>query len=441
MSEPVFTGQHPAPARLPGEPERPELGGLRGWVRLVLRWLRLGVTAALVLPLWPLYLVLAAVYGRPPNLPRWSQIGRYLRAACTVSPPPPGLPWLHRLWLITSVLMRVATRPLTGLLWLVDEVLYARTLDAMQLSAPLFEISAGRSGSTQLAHYLEDDPHLLAPTLLQSLVPYLWVWRLAAATVGRWVHRDTVRRRVEGLLPPEFLERHELDPFRTDTFDVAFFGAHLNMMSIFFGPAFAAQEGGMGVAAPHNRGMWEEDFPALLERIGRKAMVFAGSDGRDRRLFVKGHFLAGAEALARRFPDGRFLTLVRAPGPRFQSGINYMRANPLDPVLGPPRWGWLAEAAVQTEIAYCEQELAWFTAPQGPRRCVVRFVDYVRDLSGTMERIYAECLDRPVPDHTPRVHPPRRRHSYLLDRSLEQLGVNSTALHTRLADYVRWCGG
>jgi len=55
---------------------------------------------------------------------------------------------------------------------------------------------------------------------------------------------------------------------------------------------------------------------------------------------VKGHFLCAADALERHYPDARFLTMIREPAPRLQSGINYLRVNPTD-ALGPVPWVWL----------------------------------------------------------------------------------------------------
>jgi hypothetical protein len=86
------------------------------------------------------------------------------------------------------------------------------------------------------------------------------------------------------------------------------------------------------------------------------------------------------------------------------------------------------------------QEQAWFSRNDGPRRCVLRFSEYVRDLEGTMRKVYRECLDtEELPPHVPRQHPPRKRTQYLLDRSLAQVGVNEAELDARLAPYIAWC--
>lgn len=434
----------PVLEHLPGEPHRPRLSPLplAGW--LVLRGVLVVLLLGLTLGLWPLYGLGVLVWGRPPNVPRLAQVARYLRLIATVRPPPPGLPGLVRAWLVLAVLRKVAVVPVWGLAWLFDELLYGRALDRTPIVAPLIEISAARSGSTQLARYLEQDPHLAAPSFLQAVFPYLWLWRLVPRTLGRLVDRETVRHKLESSMPPEFVQRHEGDPFLTDTFDVALYIAHLNHLSPFLGPDVFADDFGFAGPAPHNRRLWEHDFVRLLDRIGRKTLLHAGPgpDGRPRRFFVKGHFLAAAEALGRRFPDARFLTMIREPAPRLQSSVNFLRANPVDAKLGQVPWAWLGAGLLRSEIAYCEQEQAWFSRREGPHRCVLRFSSYVRDLEGTMRKVYRECLDtEALPPHVPREHAPRKRTEYLLDRSLAQVGVSEAELEARLAAYVAWCRG
>lgn len=430
------------PEQLPGEPYHPRLSALPFTARLLLRGLGIGLLLGVTLGLWPLYGLGVLVWGSPPNVPRLAQAARYLRLIVTVRPPPPGLPVLMRVWLVLAVLRKLAVVPVWGLAWFLDELLYGRALDRTPLVAPLIEISAARSGSTQLARYLEQDPQLVAPSFLQSLFPYLWLWRIAPRTLGRFIDRETVRRKLEAAMPPEFLERHEGDPFLTDTFDVAFYTAHLNALALFLGPEVLADDFGFAGAALHNQRLWEHDFVRFLERVGRKTLLHAGPgpDGRPRRFFVKGHFLRAAEPLSRRLPDARFLTMIREPGPRLQSGVNFLRANPVSATLGHVPWTWLAEGLVRSEIAYCEQEQEWFSRREGPRRCVLRFAEYVRDLEGTMHEVYRECLDtEELPAHVPRQHPPRKRTQYLLDRSLAQVGVNEAELAARLAPYIAWC--
>lgn len=426
------------PEHLPNEPQPAGVQGWRLWLRVAATAVLIKILFALTTPLWPLYGLFALVYGRAPNVPRLRQAKRYLVNIWTA---PAALGWhtpARRWWLTLTILRGVATSPVVGLAWYLDEILFGRRLNAVTLAAPLFEVSAARSGSTQLARYLESDPKLVAPTLLQAVFPYRWLWLLCGATVGRLVSREWLQHRVEANIPPAFLERHEGELFLTDTYEVALFTAHFNATCFFFGPEFARVEFGAGELNVHNRELWELDFVALMERTGRKVMLNHPQDGKGKRLFVKGHFLAAVPALVRRFPDARFLTIVRNPEKRLQSSVNYMRANPFDSTLGPPPWAWLADTLSHTEAAYNLAEMAWQSGSEGEHRCLVRFDDYVRDLSGTMRHIYDELGLGTVPPHVPTEHPPRRRGSYLLDRSLEQCGVNHAAFTASMAEYSRW---
>lgn len=446
------------PESLPGEPvERPPSRGRLVWA-CGLRCLRVMALGALGAPLWPVFLLLAWRFGWPPTVMRWARAARWWRLIGEAPAAPRGPGGVVRAWLRLKVIDHMARAPFSGLAWLVDEVVYGRRLDAVVIAAPLIEISAARSGSTQLARYLEGDETLAAPSAAQMFLPWLWLWRLAAR-LGRGVDREWLNAWVHARLPPAFAQRHEGHLFKTDTFEAPFYLAQGITMSLWLGPERFAREFGQGALADENRRLWEEDFVVFFDRVARKTVLFAGAlpDGRARRVFIKGHFLAAADALARRYPDARFLTMARAPGPRIQSTVNFLRANPIGGPLGAPPWGTLAEGLVRSEIGYCEAEMAWFGRADGsdgsdgmgdmggvdrsgPRRCVLRFDDYVRDLEGTMTEVYRVCLDRDVlPPHVPRSHAPRVRRDYLLDRSLGQLGIDGAGLDARLGEYRVWC--
>lgn len=439
MSTPLFTP--PVAERLPNEPDRSRPPPPVFALRLLLRAAQMGLLLLLTLPLWPLYALSALVWGWAPNVPRAWQVRRYLGLVITTRPPQPGLPALPRAWLALSILRKVAVTPLWGLAWQLDELLYGRALRDTPLVAPLIEIAGARSGSTQLARYLEDDPELAATPLLCFVFPYLWLWRLAPHTLGRVFTREWVLHQMERTMPPEFLERHEADPFRTDTFEGSLYLGHLNHLAPFFGPQVLIEDFAFGSRTPHNRPLWERDFVNMLDRIGRKTLLYVGPapDGRPRRYFVKGHFLPAAEALEARFPDARFLTMIRDPRTRLRSQLNYLRANPVDATLGPVPWAWLGEGLAAGELEYCAREQDWFTRP-GARRCVLRFERYTRDLEGSLRRIYTELLDRPGPPaQLPREHPPRRRSGYLLDRTLAQAGVDEAEFTRQIQGYLAWC--
>lgn len=412
--------------------------------RFLLKLITLSLLAVISIPLWPLYWLGTLIWYRPPNVPHAAQVIRYLRLTWTVRPPAPGLSLVVRCWLTLTIIQKVIASPIVGLAWLLDELLYGRALKTTPVVAPLLVISAGRSGSTQITRYLEEDPELVGPNLLQSMFPYLWLWRLAPRTIGRFLTPDKVREKVLAMAPPELLERHEADPFRIDTFDGALYTAHLNHMALHLGPDVAVEDFGFASIAPHNRHLWENDFVQIVDRIGRKTLLYSGPDsnGRPRRLFIKGHFLAAADALEQQYPDARFLTVIREPAARLQSGVNYMRVNPTHPVLGPVPWAWLAAALVRTETRYCEVEQQWFTRTSGARRCVIRFSEFVEDLETAMQRVYRCCFDTTeLPPHVPRTHPPRDRKNYSVNRSLDELGIDANEIRAQLASYVAWCQG
>jgi hypothetical protein len=409
---------------------------------LILKLITLMIITLVSIPLWPLYWLGRLIWYRPPNTPHWAQALRYLRFVWTVNPPAPGMSTFMRVWHTLGIVQKVLMTPIWGLMWLMDELLYGRKINAIEVNKPLLFISAGRSGSTQMGLYLAEDEQFAAPNLLQSMFPYLWLWKLLPRIVGRFMTKDKVREKVRATMPAALLERHEGDPFTLDTFDGAFFSAHFNGMALQLGPDVAVTEFGFGKFPAHDRQMWEEDFVTLVDRVARKTLLLVGSapDGESRRFLIKGHFLAGADVLERKYPDACFLTIIREPAPRVRSGINYLRVNPSDPVLGPVPWPWLAATFERTEVEYCEVEQDWFTRTGGAKRCVIRFSDFVKDLAGSMQKVYRECCDMDtVPAHIPTEHAPRAPKHYSVNRTLAELGIDETALNKQLASYIAWC--
>ena len=411
-------------------------------IRLIPKLVMFILVAAISIPLWPLFWLGWLIWEQPPNIVRFEQVVRYLKLTWTVQPPAPGITMLARITLTLAIIQKALSAPIKGIAWLLDELIYGRSLNVIPVKAPLFVVSAARSGSTQIARYLEEDPALVAPSIIQCMFPYLWLWRLAPRTIGRFLTPEKVRARIHGMMPPELIERHELDPFRADTFEGAFYGFHLNALAFFLGPDVIATEFNLGKFAPHNQRLWEKDFVDLVDRLGRKTLLYArlNPGGKERRFLLKGHFLSGADALVSRYPDGRFLTVIREPVSRLQSGINYMRVNPVDPALGLVPWEWLAAGLMKTETDYCRVEQAWFTETGNGTRCVIRFSEFVNDLEAAMRKVYQCCLDvDKLPPHLPKSHAPRERKHYSVNRSLAELGIDEAKLRSRLASYFAWC--
>jgi len=393
---------------------------------------------AVNLALLPVYWFGCLVWYRPPNMPYAKQVLRYLKHAWTVSPQNPGLPLFGRVWLSLTFLDFYAGSTFRGIAWLLDELLYGKSLNATSVHEPVFVISAGRSGSTQITRYLEEDDRLSAPSILQCMFPYLWLWRLAPKTIGRILTPDKVRQMIQTAMPPELWERHEADPFKADTFDGAFLGFHLHRFSLSLGPEVAKQDFNMAYIAPHDKQIKEKDFVQLVDRLARKSLLF--SDDSARRFYLKGHFLFGAQALWEKYPDASFITVTREPLSRLRSGINYMRVNPPDPVLGPVPWSWLADSLTYTETFYSKAEQEWFTREADCQRSVIRFSEFVNDLESSMKQVYLDCFGSDeLPAHVPRTHPPRERKQYSVNRTLAELGIDEAKIRSDAREYIDWC--
>jgi hypothetical protein len=386
--------------------------------------LLLGFVAPLA---WPLYAATRLVLPRPPITPRPARVGAVMREIATADPPPPGLPWPARLALLLRAARAAALAHLWGLCWQIDELAYGRALAALPLAAPLVEVSAARSGSTQLVRYLEAAPRLRAPPSLFVVFPFLWVWRTC-----RWLGLPPrwVEEKARAYFPPEYLERHELDPWQADTFEIAYMTHTFGDLSAALGPRVALGAVDIGRPVPEDHGVWG-DLALALDGIGRRVLLDAPPGT---RLLVKGHFLGIADALAARWPDARFLGVAREPSRRLQSVVNFHRCHPHDALVGPLPWTWARDFALEAELGYCEEEMRFF---QGPQRLIVRFEDQVADPDATLARIWTELLGEPPP--TAKAVPYlRERHRYAVNRSLAALGVNEAALRDNTSRYEAW---
>lgn len=427
---------------LPGEPVRRRAAAPLFAVYIALQVVWILAVGTLSLAVLPLFLLGLLRWGWPPHQSRPGLVLARLARAAVVPVPAPGLPPLSRLWILLRLVDKLAATPVRGLAWFLDELLFGRRLDAVSVERPVFLLSAARSGSTQLGHYLEEDPELVAPVLLQIAFPYLWLWHLVVPTLGRLVDTEAVARRLDAALPLEMRQRHEGHPFRTDTFEVLWMMHGALLLSAFLGPGplrddlgFVGGSGGIQTA-------WERDFTGFLDRVGRKALLFAGPlpDGRTPRLFAKGHFLAARHAVAQRFPDARFLTVVRDPVRRMESMVNHLHANAVEEALGAVPWAFITPMILAAEVDYGTVEQEWYSRPGPPRRLALAFSDYVHDLEGTMRRVYQHCLDQPeLPPHVPREHAPRQRTNYAVHRTLDSLGVDLDGLRDRTAAATAWC--
>jgi hypothetical protein len=410
--------------------------------RIIPKIIFLLVSIIIVLSLLPIYWLGCLVWYRPPNVPYLQQMLRYLKHTWTVSPENPVLPFFGRIWLSLSLLHFYVNSPIRGIAWLLDELLYSKALNRISISKPFFVISAGRSGSTQITRYIEEDPRLVAPNLIQCMFPYLWLWRLVPNTIGRIIKPEKIREMIKSAMPAELQERHEMDPFKADTFDGAFLSFHFNRFALQLGPEVAKEDFNLANIAPYDEQIKKNDFVLLVDRLARKSLYFSGAstEGELKRFYLKGHFLFAAQSLSEHYQDACFLTVIREPVSRIRSGINYLRVNPADPVLGPVPWSWLTDTLIHTEVFYSKAEQEWFTSKTKSRRFVIRFTEFVNDLESSMKRVYQDCFNSDkLPAHIPKGHPPREREHYTVNRTLSELGVDESDLRSKLRDYIGWC--
>jgi hypothetical protein len=386
------------------------------------------------------YVPLRLIFSRPPMVVNPKQCRYYVSKALTAQAPDGGITASMRLRVLLNIAITVLVGPLMGLAWFVDEILFPQHKKT-PIVRPLFQISAARSGSTQMTHYLEAHPQVVTPTFLQQAFPYLWLWKLAPMTLGRLFSEEKVLSIFQQTLRPEFLQRHEFHPFKSDTFEILYSTFQLVNLCMLLGPDALAEGLGWASATPDSAPFWEGEMVDMIEQLGRKLLYHAGpsEDGSPRVLLVKGHFLASADTLESRFPDAHFLTIVRDPARRIRSLINFLRVAPDNNLNGAIPWGWLVAFAERVEVTYCLREKAWYQA-RPDKTTVIRFDDYVRDIEGTLSTVYARCLPDVSPDgHIPTEHAPRERKNYDINRTLDQLNIDEEALLEPLQDYVQWC--
>lgn len=367
-----------------------------------------------------------------------SQTLRYVRYALGSE----DLTFVTRLDLVITILTHSVTSPVSGFCWLLDEILYAEQMNSRNIVEPLFVVSAYRSASTQMARTLAQDDLLIAPNAIMCAFPYLWLWKLIV-----WIFDDSniTEKEANKYLNKNFteasLERHDNDHFAVDTFDVFFLSSHLNGLALQLGPDIIVKEFNAAEFAPHNRHLFEECFVTHVDRIARKTLLFHDATP-DQTFLLKGHFLSSAPALRNKWPDARFLTVLRDPIDRLRSGINHMAVNPTLWQGRAPNWEWLTVAFREIESVYCDREMEFYGGDGGDddgqnhHRLAVKFDSFVRDYDRTMKHVYRQLLRR---EEVPTFVPVRKRTKrYIVDRSLDELGVDEAALRRRLVQYYEW---
>lgn len=427
------------------------------------------IFAACLLPLClaclPLYLVGCFIYGRPPIIMPMRRCVRHGAKILGVARGQaeekggnlvhPGIGPPERAVLLAHLLIVLAQSPIYGCFWFLDDVLGNRGHRGVEIRSPLFMLSAARSGSTASAHYIEDDgEHFIAPTFIEGMVPFMWLWVAVSAVVPRAYHarcralaeRMFVSTFTQSEVGREVRKRHKGSLFQTDTWE-AIFGAWHNQTIGCLSSRTLAEEGDPGCTMDVDQ-TFLADFARFTHAVCQKTVRSRGTG--TQTAFVKGHFLAAGDALAAQFPGARFFTCIREPVSRVTSLVNhsYCANSFLAGMAGcpAPDYAVLGRALVANEIKYCLEEAAFFNRLGKDRALVFAFDDFVRHMPQTMARIYEfagvampERVCRAIEDKmTAHVERGKRRTTYSpkYNKSLAEVGVDEAALTAPLEGYM-----
>ena len=401
------------------------------------------------IPFWFLTGILSLIYGRPPKMVFFGQTTRYIRYAVDCK----ELPFTSRLDLILTIIVHSATSPVSGFCWLLDEILYGKRLNSLSVVEPLFVVSAYRSASTEMARTLaKDAQRFAAPNAIMCAFPYLWLWKVITWIVGddSGISAEEANGYLNKNFTKESLERHDNDHFAMDTFDGYFLSSHLNGLAFRLGPEVIIKEFNSAKFEECNRYLFEHCFVKHVDRIARKTLLFnngattaSSSNSLDKTFLLKGHFLSSANALQRKYPDARFLAVLRDPLDRLRSGINHTAVNATLWQGNSPRWDWLSKAFQEIEVEYCEREMQWYgnkgniNDDRNNHRLAVKFDAFVNNFNKTMKGVYRDLLedDKLVPNFAPLAKVSKQ---YTVNKSLKELGVDQLELKHQLDEYYAW---
>ncbi len=330
----------------------------------------------------------------------------------------------------------VSLRTLNGLAWRLDERLFP-AWRGQRVEAPVFIFANGRSGTTMLHRLLAFDEANFAPyKLYQSIFSGVATQRLLLAASR---HRATARvgRRAVDWINATFFSGwegiHELgiDKEEEDeaTFVLAMESPTVSLLNPF---TENYQEIGWldGEPAEHRRA-----FMDYYEAVLRKHLFV---HGQGRRFLTKNVFTTPrVRTFLERFPDARFVYLVRNPLQALPSWLNmfYEKWVTHSPELPPDSPE--ARRLAQMCFAYYRHMLASEERIGPENLIVVRYDDLVQDPKAVVERLYGWLGLELTPEYrarleafTARQRSYRSRHHY----SLEQFGLTEAWVRAQIPE-------
>ena len=424
-------------------------------MQIVLKCVSILLFLPLSLACLPLFIIGLMIWGRPPITSPLSRFYKYFTATWTEGKPEEGIPPTNRILIFLCILDFVVKSPITGVAWFLDEVFYS-SYHKCEIKDPLFFISAPRSGSTQLADYLEDDnENFIAPMVIEAMFPYIWTWRIIAPILKMIGLKQFFEDFSSNFYGEEMKKRHNGRFFKTDTWEFPLGITHMVVLSCNLGISFM-KWGFVGSTLkeqPVDR-VFCKIFIELNDCILKKVMFHRGSP--NQQIFIKSHMLIVARELEQQYNGAKFLTVVRDPIQRFRSCVNFIKVvssvGPMKRQFGlfPITWRVARDYVVESQICYCEDEMMFYNQSEenAKNKLVVSFDMYVKNLAATLQCVYsflnipmsserlskAAALQKSSHDRT------KRRIAYdpKYNRSLSSLGVDEEKLNEHLSDYINW---
>jgi len=416
------------------------------------------ISTILFLPLslacLPLYITGLIIWGRPPTVSPWSRFCSYFTAAWTEGKPEEGIPFTNRILISIIVFDILVKSPIKGIGWFLDEILYP-SYHECEIKQPLFLISAPRSGSTQMAKYLEDDEeNFIAPMIIEAMFPYIWAWKMIAPIL-KMVGLKKYYEVPSSIFGEEMKRRHLSSLFKTDTWEVVFGLDNKYILSFNLG-ASCSKWGFLESALkeqPVDRKFCEM-FLEFNDCIMKKVMYHRGLP--KQRMFIKGHFLIVAKELEQRYDGAKFITMVREPVERFHSVMNFFKVfcadgpNARGNGLFPMTWRVVRDWTIESQTCYCEEEMIFYNQAEEKvkNKLAISFNGYVKNLAGTLQHIYsflntpmsAELLSRAAVLQKSSHDRTKRKSTYdpKYNRSLSSVGMDEEKLKEYLANYINW---
>jgi len=353
-----------------------------------------------------------------------------------------NIPLVNRVMVFLTVLYTLVNAPLVGVCWFIDELLF-HSYHKVDIKEPIFFISAGRSGSTQLAQYIEEDEgNFVVPKVQEVICPFIWMWKFNIPLKNFTSSRPVICNNILS----EKNKRHNASIDKTNTMEAIVQDWHFGFTPSLLGTRFL--KWGYPHIAPKDIPIDQQFCSKLLsfiECVSKKILYHRGKPSQ--HVLVKGHFLMIARALEHRYPGAKFFTVVRDPMQRFQSLINFLRIISTRYGLSPASWKVLRDYTLAIQIPYCKEEMTFYNQSEG-NKLVIPFSLYTNNLTATLEKIYALC-HLTIPDHMMSmanrvqhtIHDrSERRASYnpKLNRSLASVGVDEEKVREQLDDYIKW---